>query len=65
MSGTLIKSSLPERDFSCESGYLAMRQILAAKGRPTALFAGNERSLSEQWLRCDKQDFPYQNIFLL
>jgi DNA-binding LacI/PurR family transcriptional regulator len=31
-----------EGDFSCESGYLAMRQILAAKGKPTALFAGND-----------------------
>src|SRR5262249_16596275 len=31
-----------EGDFTCESGYLAMRQILAARGKPTAVFAGND-----------------------
>ena len=31
-----------EGNFSCESGYLAMRQILAARAKPTAVFAGND-----------------------
>jgi DNA-binding LacI/PurR family transcriptional regulator len=31
-----------EGDFSCESGYRAMRQILALNCYPTALFAGND-----------------------
>jgi DNA-binding LacI/PurR family transcriptional regulator len=29
-------------DFSFESGYVAMKQILASRARPTALFAGND-----------------------
>ena len=31
-----------EGDFTCESGYSAMRKILASGSEPTALFAGND-----------------------
>jgi LacI family transcriptional regulator len=31
-----------EGDFTCESGYLAMRKILASNAKPTAVFAGND-----------------------
>ena len=36
------KNLFAEGDFTCESGYLAMRQILAANAKPTAVFAGND-----------------------
>src|SRR6516165_1443257 len=36
------KKLFEEGNFTCESGYLAMRQILAAGGNPTAVFAGND-----------------------
>jgi DNA-binding LacI/PurR family transcriptional regulator len=36
------KKIFAEGDFTCESGYHAMRQILASNARPTALFAGND-----------------------
>jgi DNA-binding LacI/PurR family transcriptional regulator len=36
------KKIFAEGDFTCESGYRAMRQILASNARPTALFAGND-----------------------
>src|SRR5262245_36125594 len=31
-----------EGNFTCESGYLAMRKLLASDAQPTALFAGND-----------------------
>ena len=31
-----------EGDFTCESGYLAARRILASNAKPTAVFAGND-----------------------
>jgi len=31
-----------EGDFTCESGYLAARKILASNAKPTAVFAGND-----------------------
>lgn len=36
------KRLLAEGNFTCESGYSAMRQILASNAHPTALFAGND-----------------------
>jgi DNA-binding LacI/PurR family transcriptional regulator len=36
------KKLFVEGDFTCESGYDAMRQILASRVHPTALFAGND-----------------------
>jgi LacI family transcriptional regulator len=36
------KTLFAEGNFTYESGYHAMRQILASKARPTALFAGND-----------------------
>jgi LacI family transcriptional regulator len=36
------KKLFAEGDFTCESGYLAMRKILAAGTKPTAVFAGND-----------------------
>jgi DNA-binding LacI/PurR family transcriptional regulator len=36
------KKLFAEGDFNCESGYTAMKQILASGARPTALFAGND-----------------------
>ena len=36
------KKLFAEGDFTCESGYRAMRQILATNAHPTALFAGND-----------------------
>ncbi len=36
------KKLFSEGDFTCESGYRAMRHILASDGHPTALFAGND-----------------------
>jgi LacI family transcriptional regulator len=36
------KKLFAEGDFTAESGYRAMRQILASNARPTALFAGND-----------------------
>ena len=36
------KKLFAEANFTLESGYHAMRQILASKTRPTALFAGND-----------------------
>jgi DNA-binding LacI/PurR family transcriptional regulator len=36
------KRLFAEGDFTCESGYRAMREILDAKVRPTALLAGND-----------------------
>ncbi len=36
------KSLFAEGDFTGESGYQAMKQILTSKGAPTALFAGND-----------------------
>jgi DNA-binding LacI/PurR family transcriptional regulator len=36
------KKLFAEGDFTCESGYLAMRQILASNVQPTAVFAGND-----------------------
>jgi DNA-binding LacI/PurR family transcriptional regulator len=36
------KSLFAEGDFTAESGYHAMKQILASKADPTALFAGND-----------------------
>jgi DNA-binding LacI/PurR family transcriptional regulator len=38
----LNKKLFAEGDFTCESGYTAMSQILASNARPTALFAGND-----------------------
>ncbi|HEY5770594.1 MAG TPA: LacI family DNA-binding transcriptional regulator [Terrimicrobium sp.] len=36
------KALFVEGDFTSESGYRAMKQILASKAHPTALFAGND-----------------------
>jgi DNA-binding LacI/PurR family transcriptional regulator len=36
------KRLFAEGNFTCESGYLAMRQILASGAHPTAVFAGND-----------------------
>jgi len=36
------KRLFAEGDFTCESGYLAMRKILASDSKPTAVFAGND-----------------------
>jgi len=36
------KRLFAEGDFTCESGYTAMKRILAADAGPTALFAGND-----------------------
>ena len=36
------KSLFAEGDFTCESGYDAMKRILSSKVTPTALFAGND-----------------------
>jgi LacI family transcriptional regulator len=36
------KKLFTEGDFTCESGYNAMRRILASSVHPTALFAGND-----------------------
>jgi DNA-binding LacI/PurR family transcriptional regulator len=36
------KSLFVEGDFTFESGYRAMKHLLASPGRPTALFAGND-----------------------
>jgi DNA-binding LacI/PurR family transcriptional regulator len=36
------KKLFAEGDFTCESGYLAMRNILALNAKPTAVFAGND-----------------------
>jgi len=36
------KRLFAEGDFTYESGYLAMRKILASQAKPTALFAGND-----------------------
>lgn len=36
------KDLFAQGDFTAESGYLAMKRILAAGSRPTALFAGND-----------------------
>jgi LacI family transcriptional regulator len=36
------KKLFAEGDFTCESGYSAMRQILASNAHSTALFAGND-----------------------
>lgn len=38
----LDKKLFAEGNFTCESGYSAMRQILASNADPTALFAGND-----------------------
>jgi DNA-binding LacI/PurR family transcriptional regulator len=47
--GALEAAKLPwdealfaEGDFTCDSGYRAMKKILASKAHPTALFAGND-----------------------
>jgi DNA-binding LacI/PurR family transcriptional regulator len=36
------KNLFAEGDFTCESGYLAARRILASNAKPTAVFAGND-----------------------
>jgi DNA-binding LacI/PurR family transcriptional regulator len=36
------KRLFAEGNFTCESGYLAMRKILALNAKPTAVFAGND-----------------------
>ena len=36
------KKLFAEGDFTCESGYLAARRILASNAKPTAVFAGND-----------------------
>jgi LacI family transcriptional regulator len=36
------KKLFEEGNFTCESGYLAARRILASNAKPTAVFAGND-----------------------
>src|SRR6516165_5951365 len=39
---SLNEELFAEGDFTCESGYLAARKILASNAKPTAVFAGND-----------------------